>query len=263
MAEHAVDEIVAIVCDGYGFGVDGSSWGGEILLCTRESPEFKRLAHLEKQPLLGGDMATRFPIRMAAAILNKKADVEPWLMQKSVHLPHGETEARLILDQLRRITISPETTSCGRVLDAVAAILGLCYERSYEGEPAMKLESAAINGRDVLCLKPVTKDDILDTTHMLLMIQENLGKASVTDLAYSAHIYLAKGLSSIAVDKAHETGVKTVAFSGGAACNEILVRIIRENVEAAGLRFLVHEAVPPGDGGISFGQAVMGGFWSF
>ncbi len=263
MAEHAVDEIVAIVCDGYGFGMDGSSWGGEILLCTRESPEFKRLAHLEKQPLLGGDMATRFPIRMAAAILNKKGNVEPWLMQKSVHLPHGETEARLILDQLRRITISPETTSCGRVLDAVAAILGLCYERSYEGEPAMKLESAAINGRDVLCLKPITKDDILDTTHMLLAIQENLGKASVTDLAYSAHIYLAKGLSSIAVDKAHETGVKTVAFSGGAACNEILVRIIRENVEAAGLRFLVHEAVPPGDGGISFGQAVMGGFWSF
>jgi hydrogenase maturation protein HypF len=263
MAEHAVDEIVAMVCDGYGFGVDGSSWGGEILLCTRESPKFKRLAHLEKQPLLGGDIATRFPIRMAAAILNKKADVEPWLMQKSVHLPHGETEARLILDQLRRITISPETTSCGRVLDAVAAILGLCYERSYEGEPAMKLESAAINGRDVLCLKPITKDDILDTTHMLWAIQENLGKASVADLAYSAHIYLAKGLASIAVDKAREMGVKTVAFSGGAACNEILVRIIRENVEAAGLRFLVHEAVPPGDGGISFGQAVMGGFWSF
>jgi len=262
MAEHAVDETVAIVCDGYGYGMDGSSWGGEILLSTRESPQFKRLAHLEKQPLLGGDMATRFPIRMAAAILNKKTDVEPWLMQKSVHLPHGETEARLILNQLKKVTISPETTSCGRVLDAVAAILGLCYERSYEGEPAMKLESAAINGRDVLCLKPEIRHDILETTPMLWAIQENLGKASVTDLAYSAHIYLAKGLASMAVNKAHELGVKAIAFSGGAACNEILARIIRENVDASGLRFLVHEAVPPGDGGISFGQAVMGGFWS-
>jgi hydrogenase maturation protein HypF len=263
MMEHAVDEIVGIVCDGYGYGTDGSSWGGEILSCTRESPEFKRLAHLEKQSLLGGDIATRFPLRVAAAILNKKANVETWLMQNSVHLPHGKIEARLILDQLQRGTSIPETTSCGRVLDAVAAVLGLCYERSYEGEPAMKLESAAINGKDVLGLTPIIKDNVLETTPMLQAILENTGRASVADMAYSAHDYLAKGLASLAVEKALETDVNTVGFSGGAAYNEILSRIIRENVEGAGLRFLVHEAVPPGDGGISFGQAVMGGFWSF
>ena len=83
------------------------------------------------------------------------------------------------------------------------------------------------------------------------------------DLAYSAHAYLAKGLGSLAVEKAMALGVKSIGFSGGAACNQILAKVMRKAVEAAGLRFLVHEAVPAGDGGISFGQAVVGGFSRF
>ena len=83
---------------------------------------------------------------------------------------------------------------------------------------------------------------------------------SKANLAYSAHAYLARGLASIAVDVAMENGIKYVGFTGGAACNEILARLMRETVEAAGLKFLVHEALPAGDGGVSFGQAVVGGF---
>jgi hydrogenase maturation protein HypF len=98
---------------------------------------------------------------------------------------------------------------------------------------------------------------------LLSAIFENCDKASKTDLAYSAHAYLAKGLASLAVEKALENGVKVVGFSGGAACNEILASLMRETVEAAGLRFLVHATVPSGDGGVSFGQAVVGGFWRF
>jgi hydrogenase maturation protein HypF len=70
-------------------------------------------------------------------------------------------------------------------------------------------------------------------------------------------------LASLAIEKALENSVKFVGFSGGVACNEILASLMRETVEAAGLRFLVHEAVPAGDGGVSFGQAVVGGFWQF
>jgi hydrogenase maturation protein HypF len=263
MMEHAVNEIVGVTCDGYGYGVDGSAWGGEILLCTRESAEFKRLAHLAKQPLLGGDVATRYPLRIAAGILSKKVDVADWLRERSGHLLHGETEAKLILQQLQKGVGVTETTSCGRVLDAVAAVLGVCYERTYEGEPAMKLESAAISGKDVLNMKPITDNDVLDTTQMVLAVFENLGKVPVADLAYSAHAYLARGLASLAVQKALEHGVEAVGFSGGAASNWILSDIMRRRVEAAGLRFLVHEAVPPGDGGVSFGQAVVGGFFRF
>jgi hydrogenase maturation protein HypF len=261
MVEHDVEEIVGICCDGYGYGVDGEAWGGEILLCTSESSHFKRVAHLEKQPLIGGDLATRYPLRTAAGILSKKVNAESWLMQNKKCFPHGENEIKIVLQQLEKRHGIIETTSCGRVLDAAAAVLGICCERTYEGEPAMKLEAAATKGKDVLNLQPIIKGNILNTTQMLLEIFENREKHSKADLAYSAHAYLAKGLAALAVEEASKNKVKAVGFSGGVACNEILALTMREIVESAGLGFLVHEAVPPGDGGLSFGQAVVGGFF--
>jgi hydrogenase maturation protein HypF len=263
MVEHDVKEIVGICCDGYGYGTDGEAWGGEILLCTQENADFKRVAHLEKQALIGGDLATRYPLRMAAGILHKKVNVEDWLLRNRQHFPHGENEIQIILHQLKKSHNIVETSSCGRVLDAVAAVLGVCYERTYEGEPAMKLESAAIKGSDVLKLEPVIKGNTLETTQMLWEIFENREKHSSADLAYAAHAYLAKGLATLAIEKALENNVKAVGFSGGAACNEILALIMRKTVEHAGLRFLIHESIPPGDGGLSFGQAVVGGFFQF
>ena len=177
MAEHNVDEIVGIACDGYGYGVDGSAWGGEILHCTRGSASFRRLGYLEPQPLLGGDVATRYPLRIAAGILSKETNIDDWLMQHAVYLPHGETEANLILSQLKTQN-APKTTSLGRILDATAAILGICYERTYEGEAAMKLESAAVKGKDVLGLASVICGKTLDTSQMLLSVYENREKFS-------------------------------------------------------------------------------------
>jgi hydrogenase maturation protein HypF len=264
MAEHGLDDIVGLICDGYGYGSDGEAWGGEILLCNSESAKFKRVAHLEQQPLLGGDLASRYPVRLAVGMLAKAGvNIEDWLLQNSRHLPYGETEAKLVLDQLEKGRGIVGSTSCGRVLDAVAAVLGLCYVRSYEGEPAMKLESVALSGRDVLCLEPIIHNDTLVTTNLLGAIFENKTKASVNDLAYSTHAYVAKGLASLATKNALAFGVKNVGFSGGAACNQILTKMIREAVEAASLRFFVPESVPAGDGGISFGQAIVSGFSSF
>ncbi|XHH07583.1 MAG: carbamoyltransferase HypF [Candidatus Bathyarchaeia archaeon] len=264
MAEHGLDELVAVACDGYGYGVDGEAWGGEILMCQSGSAEFRRLGHLEPQPLLGGDLASRYPLRIAAGILRKAGvNIEDYLMQNISHLPYGETEAKLILKQLQKVMNIVQTTSCGRVLDAVAAVLGVCYRRTYEGEAAMKLESTALNGTDAFNLEPIIQNDVLETTSLLAAVYENRAKLSTHDLAYSAHAYLAKGLAKIAVEKAQAEGVKTVGFSGGAACNQILAKLIRETVEAAGLRFVVHESVPAGDGGVAFGQAVIAGFHVF
>ena len=260
MIEHGLNEMLGVACDGYGYGPNGEAWGGEILFCKSESPEFKRLGHLEPQPLLGGDVATRYPLRLAAGILDKKVNVDDWIMQNNKYFPHGHKEAELVLQQLRETGSFVRTTSCGRVLDAVAAVLGICYERTYEGEPAMKLESVAIRGVDVLKMKPTIRGNVLDTTELLVQIFENRSTTSVVDLAYSAHAYLAKGLASIATDVADGNGVRSIGFTGGAACNEILTKVLREAVEAAGLRFFVHDAVPSGDGGVSFGQAVVGGF---
>jgi hydrogenase maturation protein HypF len=258
MAEHGLDDVVAVTCDGYGYGSDGGAWGGEVLFCSAESAKFKRLGHLEPQMLLGGDLASRYPLRVAAGILNRAGiNTEEWLLKNSTHLPHGAIEAALIAGQLKSGLEAVETTSCGRVLDAVSSILGVCFERSYEGEPAIKLESLALKGKDVLNLKAVIKGDVLHTTGLVREIYIGLGRVSVADLAYSAHAYVARGLAELAIQKAAEVGTNNVGFTGGAACNQLLAKTMRRKVEAEGLRFYVHEAVPAGDGGVSFGQAVV------
>lgn len=151
------------------------------------------------------------------------------------------------------------TTSCGRVLDAVAAVLGVCYERTYEGEPAMKLESLAMRGKNALNLRPRIEGFALDTTGLLLEVFEKRDEMPKADLALSAHIYLAEGLASLALRKANDNGVGCIGFTGGVALNEIVTSKMRDMVESSGLRFLVLEAVPAGDGGTSFGQAVVAG----
>jgi hydrogenase maturation protein HypF len=261
MVEHNVGEILGVCCDGYGYGTDGEAWGGEILLCTDEVFDFKRVAHLETQPMMGGDLATYYPLRMAAGILHGHLDLEEWLLRHKQHFPRGEKEVKIILQQLEKKGNAIRTSSCGRILDAVSAVLGVCYERTYEGEPSVKLESIAVKGKDVLKLKPIIRGDTLDTTQVLLEIFENKDKHSKADLAYSAHAYLAKGLAALAVEKAYENNIKIIGFSGGVAANEILALTMKDIVKASGLRFLVHRDVPPGDGGLSFGQAVASGFF--
>jgi hydrogenase maturation protein HypF len=260
MAEHNQDEIVGIACDGYGYGTDGSAWGGEILFCNRDSKDFKRLGHLEPQPLLGGDVATKHPLRIAASILSKQINVDEWVTKNSSNLPHGDVEANVILKLLKKAEGIPQSTSLGRILDAAAAITGSCFERTYEGEAAIRLESIAVKGKNVLTLSPIIHKSSLDTTQMLVSVFENRDKFSKANLAYSVHEYLAKGLAILAVEKANELGVGTVGFTGGSAVNSLLSKIMQDVVESKGLRFLAHELVPSGDGGLSLGQAVVGGF---
>jgi hydrogenase maturation protein HypF len=257
MAEWNVEEVVAVACDGFGYGADGSAWGGEVLYKNREG--YRRAAHLESQPMIGADLATYYPLRMAAGILHKKMDVTDWLLSLSNRFPHGQKEAELIVKQLEKGSTA-ETTSCGRVLDAVSALLGICYMRTYEGEPAMKLESTAMNGKDALNLVPRIKGNVLDTTFLVNEIFANKHKVSAADLACSAQSYLARGLAELAIAEAEQQQVKHVGFSGGVAYNEHITATIRKVVEKAGYKFLVHNKIPAGDGGTSFGQAIVAGF---
>jgi hydrogenase maturation protein HypF len=254
MAEHSLDEIIAVVCDGYGYGLNGEAWGGEILHCDKMGGVL-RVGHLEPQPMIGGDLATRFPLRMAAGILGKKEDTEEWLRSNSVHLPHGEQEVEVILQQLQKSSVLL-TSSFGRVLDAVSAILGVCYERTYEGEPAMKLEAAAACGKDVLELRLEVKDNVVETSELVQRVFERRTADAAGDLAFSAQQSLAEGVAQVAVDQAKRLGVDVVGFSGGVACNEHVTCAMRRFVEKNGVRFIVHKAVPAGDGGVSFGQSL-------
>ena len=263
MVEHGLGELLGICCDGYGYGADGEAWGGEILHCKHGTFGFTRLAHLENQPLAGGDLATRYPLRIAAGILNKSGDVYDWLVKSGRHFPYGRDEIEILQNQLKTGKGIIESTSCGRVLDAAAAVLGYCYERTYEGEPAMKLESAATKGKDTLSLEPEIRYDVLQTTPLLREVFEARDRLSRFDLAYSVHSYMAKGLAALAAQKAKELDLKTVGFTGGVASNRIFQIILRASLSRYGIELVVHEAVPAGDGGLSFGQAVAAGFSRF
>jgi hydrogenase maturation protein HypF len=254
MAEHGLDEIIAIVCDGYGYGLNGEAWGGEVLYCNNKG-EFRRVGHLQPQPMIGGDLATRYPLRMAAGILSRAISVEEWLRLNSAHLPHGKQEVDLILQQLKKSS-APLTSSCGRVLDAVSAVLGICYERTYEGEPAMKLEAAAASGKDALKFQPEVKDNVVDTTTLMRRVFERRKNDDAGDLAFSSQHCLAEGLAQVAVDEAKRLNVSVVGFSGGVAYNEHVTHVVSRFVEKYGLNCVVHRSVPAGDGGVSFGQSL-------
>lgn len=256
IGEHGVKDIIGIICDGVGFGADGNIWGGEIMYY--DSGEMIRATHLELQPMPGGDLATKFPLRMVAGILNNNPRVDEWLLSKEKLFPYREKEVEVVLKQARD-SRTHMTSSCGRVLDAVSALLGICYERTYEGEPAMKLESAARGGKEVLNLKPEIKKGIIQTTNLISEVFSNLGKYSISDIAFSVEAYLAKSLGTSAVNLARELDFKHIGLSGGVAYNEHIAEEVKRVVQKEGLIFLANEQVPCGDGGVSFGQAVAAG----
>ncbi len=250
-AEWGRSELVGVAVDGYGYGVDGTAWGGEVLLWRGGT--WERAGSLVEVPLPGGDLAAVRPGRMAAAYL-LSAEMDP----KGAGLSPRELEA--VQFQIKNGVNCPPTTSAGRFLDAVAAWLGLCRERTYEGEPAMRLESAAVVGKaaDVgLPVKDAGGRKVLDTVEVFRRLVGLAGQgASVADLAATAQDVLARGLARLAMDIARREGIGCVGLTGGVAVNDAVAWAVRQEVERAGLQFLSHRKIPPGDGGLAFGQLV-------
>jgi hydrogenase maturation protein HypF len=212
----------------------------------------------------GGDLATRYPGRMVAGILSRKYSLEELgdILIKNVGKGfRGFREVDLVLKQLERGFNTPETTSAGRVLDAIAALLGVCYERTYEGEPAIKLEALAVRGEaciDIPVIIAEGKDGLeLDTAELLDAVLRAKGKFSRADIAASAQKALAQGLAEMAVRAAEEYKLDKIGVSGGVAYNDAMVKTIRKRIEEEGLKFLVHREVPCGDGGVALGQAAI------
>ena len=147
-------------------------------------------------------------------------------------------------------------------MDAVSCLLGVSNTRTYEGEGAMKLEAFAARGspgKVSLSFEIVENggSKVLKTTQMVKSVLDLIGNHKKTDLAYGFQAALSEGLAEMAVRIAITEGLKTVAFSGGVANNNMITETIRRRVEAHGLRFLRHKKVPASDGGISLGQAVV------
>jgi hydrogenase maturation protein HypF len=258
MAENTVDEVVCLSLDGAGFGPDGTVWGGEVIYS--KAGKMKRFAGLEPQIMPGGDLAAYHPARMLAGILHSQypSDELKGIFSKYAPGVFKSGELEMVLKQLERRFNSPSTTSTGRVLDAAAALLSICYERTYEGEPAMKLEALAIKGKPIIDF-PIEFTVIdgcpsLKTGLILISALEMIGKQRKSDIAASIQNSIAKGLGKLAVKCACEKRVGAVGVSGGVAYNQAIVKGIREIINENDLKFFTQTRAPPGDGGISLGQ---------
>jgi hydrogenase maturation protein HypF len=265
MAEHGVEELVGIAADGAGYGEDGRVWGGEVFALTPSGD--RRVGGLAYRPMPGGDAAAIHPARMVAGILwgvLEKGELERVLKKHCLAgFPRGEQEIGFVLGQLERGVNTPLTSSTGRVLDAAACLLGVCRERTYEGEAAMKLEAAAARGDPDAVRLPVEIErengrQVLDTSALLLGALDALERrAPRRHIAAAVQRALAEGLAELAVRASERTGIKTVGVSGGVFYNDAITRAVEREVRRHGLRFLAHREVPPGDGGLSVGQAAL------
>ncbi|MHA1835351.1 MAG: carbamoyltransferase HypF, partial [Candidatus Odinarchaeia archaeon] len=254
LGENKLNNMVGLIIDGFGLGEDGEAWGGEVIHFNPKYG-FKRLAHIKEYPLPGGDAATKYPLRIAMGFLKEEKGFEKWITQHKKYFPYGEQEIKVV----NRILESGKyirTSSAGRYLDAISSILGICFKRTYEGEPAIRLESAGIKGKDVLMIDPIIIGDKLDVSEVVKIIFNKKEEFSRKNLAYSAMSYLANGLSELSIKIANNMNTNIIGISGGVAYNKIIVDIIKKRLEASGYTFIEHKMVPPGDGGLSFGQVI-------
>lgn len=270
MAEHGLNEALAVILDGTGYGPDGTVWGGEVLHCTLH--DFRRLGRLAPLPLPGGDMAARQPWRMALAALHtaQMPDSAPRL-----RLGGSEEEQSFILAMLEKGINSPATSSCGRLFDAVGSLLDLCQVNTFEGQAAMEVEACAarmLQGESLLKTplgKKVRKQQLFSERNGLLeiatpdclrtIVHGILTGVSAGELALFLHVFLVAAFGNMLDFLQEQTGVDTVVLSGGSVQNRILTEGLADFFSASRLKLYTNVQVPANDGGLALGQAIIGG----
>lgn len=251
---------LALCLDGAGYGLDGSVWGGELILMDLSQPYWQRVGSFREFLLPGGDAAARQPWRIGRALQHASGRKENW--------PDISEKALQAVDEMlgRRLNC-PATSSCGRLFDGLSALLGFCGEITYEGQAAIRLEKAA---RDWLAVnKPVFVDvaplyhdgeiDRLDCITLAAEIYDRfLNGLDAGACACAFHHALAFGLANLCEIVAKKHGIKTVALGGGVLQNGLLAGLVMKNLRSRGLEPFLPRLAPAGDGCIGFGQAVWG-----
>lgn len=257
MAEHGrAGRVLGVALDGHGLGPDGTSWGGEFLLSDLGG--FDRVGHLLPVALPGGEAAIRDPIRMAIAWLAAAAGPDAARRWANGRVP--EPDALISLCEWS-VSSGRTTTGAGRLFDAVAALLDLGTEVTYEGQAAAELEALAHAAG--LC-RPFEVDVVegatwvLDPRRAVAEIAETAASGAVrSETAASFHSGFAAAVARMALGLAWRHDVGTVVLTGGVFQNAFLLDSVWRAVEAGGCEVLTHRSVPPNDGGLSLGQAAV------
>lgn len=258
MVDKGLDgEVVGIAVDGAGYGDDGTVWGGEVLKASYEG--YIRVGCLKPQLMPGGDAAVKYPSRMLVGLLSSiRTTDEISELMRGLRLvekgfQHGERELDFVLRNLHNVRV--KTSSAGRVFDAASALLGICFQRTYEGEPAIKLEAASKPTDKRFDVKIIgSQPSIVDTSQLfediLAVLEDGVQRG---EIAYMVQHAVGYGLGTIAAKHVGENGL--VVVSGGAAVNDIFLQGVEEALRSADLELVLPTRVPANDGGIALGQA--------
>ncbi len=245
--------VIGVAFDGTGFGTDGTIWGGEFLLADLVG--FTRVGRLAPVAMPGGAAAIKQPWRMAAAYLDA-AGIDDFSVLSQRH----EGDWSTVVTMARRGINAPLTSSAGRLLDAVAAIVGVREAINYEGQAAVELEQLADRTEKGHYRLAVLDGETLEVQGVDLVraVADDV-RAGVPGPVIAARVH--NGLVDLVVRVCGQlrdrTGVDVVALSGGVFQNLLLVEGVVAGLGGAGFRVLTHSRVPPNDGGISFGQAAV------
>lgn len=261
--------VLGIAFDGTGAGTDGTIWGGEFLIARLA--DFERVAHLRAWALPGGAASVHDARRNAFALLSELELLEhPGAVGLLDSL--DEQTRSITATMIERGINSPRTSSMGRLFDAAAAILGICGQATYEGEPAIELEAAAWRALDseiahfpdsnagYFASGPSWLDgpDVLDQEALFEALLEGIEAGAPADrLALDFHAAVARSSARIASDICVREGIDTVALSGGVFMNRLLLQLLTRELKSAGLTVLVPQTVPVNDGCIAYGQAAV------
>lgn len=268
MAENSVSgPVIGIALDGTGYGADGAVWGGEVLISTHSS--FERFAHLENVAMPGSAAAIKEPWRMAFGHLLAALGEAALSPEISEILGAKEKDVRLLARMIERGVNSPLTSSCGRLFDAAAAVITGRRVVDYEAQAAIELEGLAICAEDVAPqdgypihiikgdweLKEPSKLNVAEMwTTLLADKRKGIDRAKMST---RFHAGIADAYAQVAVLARNHTGINTVCFSGGVFHNTLLHRLLLRALEEKEFEIYSQSIASPGDGGISYGQAVV------
>ncbi len=258
MAENGENgRVIGVAFDGTGYGLDGNSWGSEFLIAGYDS--FERFAHLNYISLPGGDKAVKEPWRIALSILHQTYGPDCIKLFESFKPGISVEEARLVSRMLERKINSPLSCGMGRLFDAVSSLAGICDRITFEGEAAIALEMAAADTDElypyylegsspmVINVMPLVRAIVLDI---------RVGVAAST-VAGKFHNTVAAMVVEICALARDNTGLETVALSGGVFQNALLFGLVESGLQRRGFRILSHSKVPTNDACISLGQAAV------
>jgi hydrogenase maturation protein HypF len=250
---------IGVVFDGLGYGTDGTLWGGEFLVGDLQG--FERAGHFRYTPLPGGDLAARQPWRMALSHLVAAYGDELPALACLATVP--AEELALVRQALDRGVNAPLASSCGRLFDAVAALLGVRNIASYEGQAAMELEmlaDPAATSAYPFALKFEAGLLVFDPRLLIrALVHATAAGEPVAACAGRFHGTLAEMVRQVCLVLRARRSLDTVALSGGVFQNALLTTLVRERLQRAGFTVLTHSLVPPNDGGLALGQAVVAG----